>query len=278
MYFSGCYDMTINNPLFFGPTDTGTNYCFQAEPHGVRTTIKIKINGGWFSGTCAKRGGTNIDAFNVEDDYDTSYSTFDAIAVADTNDERWPTGSAVVKGKLYSSTSAATLDVPLHLDTTSSGTYAFGHFTTNNITTYRGGIYNSANAPNGIVLHAGSDPNFAIDRLQVMEVRALAFDIKNGMFIQERVTIADGDTTPDVSGGNIFVTSSNTGATAITDLDLPATDQIVYIIGGSNTNSSTIADSGNFNLSAGWTAGLDDVLVLWVQADNDYIELSRTDN
>ena len=95
---------------------------------------------------------------------------------------------------------------------------------------------------------------------------------------QTVVTIDDGDATPSVNGGNIFVTSSNTGATEITDLDNPIAGQVIYLIGGSNTNSSTIADGGNFNLSAGWTANVDDVLILLVQADNDYIELGRVDN
>lgn len=99
-----------------------------------------------------------------------------------------------------------------------------------------------------------------------------------GMLIQNTVTIAVDDTTPDVSLGNIFTTSANTVATAITDLDLPQVGQIVYIVGGSDTNASTIADSGNFNLSAAFTANLDDTLVLFVQADNDYVELSRSDN
>ena len=91
-------------------------------------------------------------------------------------------------------------------------------------------------------------------------------------------TIADGDATPSVAGGNIFTTSANTAATEITDLDNPIAGQTVTIIGGSNTNSSTIADSGNFNLSGAWTASLDDVLILYVQADNDYIEIGRVDN
>lgn len=102
--------------------------------------------------------------------------------------------------------------------------------------------------------------------------------IEGGMIIQDVVTIAADDTTPDVSGGNIFVTSANTGATAITDLDNPQVGQIIYLIGGSATYSSTIADSGNFALSASWTATVDEVLVLFVQADNDYIELSRSTN
>ena len=91
-----------------------------------------------------------------------------------------------------------------------------------------------------------------------------------------RATIAADDVTPDVSKANYFVTSANTGATAITDLDLPTVGQEVTICGGSNTNSSTIADSGNFNLDSAWTASLDSCLVLLVQADNDYVELGRS--
>lgn len=93
-----------------------------------------------------------------------------------------------------------------------------------------------------------------------------------------QTTIAADDTTPDVSSGIVFVTSANTGATAITDLDLPNVGTVLWICGGSATNSSTIADSGNFNLSAAFTAGLDDCIQLYVQADNDYFELSRVNN
>lgn len=94
----------------------------------------------------------------------------------------------------------------------------------------------------------------------------------------EQQTIAADDVTPDVSSGNVFVTSANTGATAITDLDSPKVGQLVVIIGGSDTNSSTIADSGNFALSAAFTAQADNVLGLYVQADNDYVELFRSTN
>jgi hypothetical protein len=94
----------------------------------------------------------------------------------------------------------------------------------------------------------------------------------------EACTIAADDATPDVAGCAVLTTSANTGATAITDLDNPVVGSIVCILGGSDTNSSTIADSGNFALSGAFTASLDDVLCLYVQADNDYIELSVTDN
>ena len=92
-------------------------------------------------------------------------------------------------------------------------------------------------------------------------------------------TIADGDTTPSVSSGNVFVTSANTGATAITDLDDPTVGQLIIIIGGSATNSSTIADGANFKLNGTtFTASVDESILLWVKADNYYVELSRSEN
>jgi len=95
---------------------------------------------------------------------------------------------------------------------------------------------------------------------------------------QNVITIDPNDTTPDVSRGNFFITSINGHATEITDLDNPTDGQILYIVGGSNTNSSTISDSGNFTLSAGWTASSGDTLTLFVRNDNDYVELTRSNN
>ena len=91
-------------------------------------------------------------------------------------------------------------------------------------------------------------------------------------------TIADGDATPDVDSCVVLTTSANTGATEITDLDNPVVGGIYLLIGGSATNSSTITDGGNFALSANWTASVDETLTLFVQADNDYIEVSRSTN
>ena len=42
--------------------------------------------------------------------------------------------------------------------------------------------------------------------------------------------------------------------------------------------SPTISDAGNFALSAGWTGSVDETLTLYIQADNDYIELARSTN
>lgn len=87
------------------------------------------------------------------------------------------------------------------------------------------------------------------------------------------------DVTPDVSGGNFFLTVENSGATAITDLDSPQAGQIVIIICGHTTNAPTIADSGNFALTAAWAPdSVGDSITLFVAADNTYYELARADN
>lgn len=92
-------------------------------------------------------------------------------------------------------------------------------------------------------------------------------------------TIAADDATPSISSGNVFITSANTGATAITDLDDVTVGQLVIIIGGSATNSSTIADGSNFKLNGTtFTASVDESILLWVKADNYYVEICRSTN
>lgn len=90
-------------------------------------------------------------------------------------------------------------------------------------------------------------------------------------------TIAADDATPDVAGGTVFVTSANTGATAITDFDNPRVGQHIILCGGSNTNSSTIANSGNFTMKGGaFVAAVGYCITFRVNADNDYVELGRS--
>jgi len=92
-------------------------------------------------------------------------------------------------------------------------------------------------------------------------------------------TIAVDDVTPDISGGNIFVTSANNGATAITDLDSPVAGQVVTIVCGSTTNASTLGDSGNFTLTGAWSPDtVGDNISLYVHADNTYYEIGRSNN
>jgi hypothetical protein len=99
------------------------------------------------------------------------------------------------------------------------------------------------------------------------------------------ITQATDDATPSVgviggcaadTGGNVLETSStNTGPLAITDLDNPIAGMILFVVGTGGANPSTIADAGNFALERDWQGDADNVLVLYVQADNDYVEVAR---
>lgn len=99
------------------------------------------------------------------------------------------------------------------------------------------------------------------------------------------ITQAADDATPAIgvlggcatdTGGNILQTSdANTGALAITDLDLPLVGQVIYIVGSGGADPSTIANGGNFELEGDWVGISGRVLTLYVRADNDYLELSR---
>jgi hypothetical protein len=115
-----------------------------------------------------------------------------------------------------------------------------------------------------------------------------------GALAQRVCTQTANDTTPSLGGAvaggcNILLTStSNTGATAITDLDdvLSGSDtfgtyeQIVYIVGQpSASNPTTIADAGNFELERAWTApgsGAEvNVLVLKTTNGSTFKEVTR---
>jgi hypothetical protein len=97
-------------------------------------------------------------------------------------------------------------------------------------------------------------------------------------FVHADCVIPDGDTSPSVLGCATLTTSANTSPTAITTFDDEIVGQVFTLCGGSATNSSTLADSGQFNLSGAFTAAVDDCVELKVQALNDFIELSRVNN
>ena len=170
----------------------------------------------------------------------------------------------------------------LYIDGVSEGTPAS---LTGDAGTNAGNTFLAKSPVNATLYYDGSIDNFQVfnkalstDDLATLYNSGTGTDSLGASSAGGPSTIAADDTTPDVSNNKYFVTSANTGATAISDLDNPKAGSEVCIIGGSATNSSTIADSGNFNLSASFTAGLDDVLCLYVVADNDYVEISRVDN
>lgn len=104
----------------------------------------------------------------------------------------------------------------------------------------------------------------------------------NGTIVNSVDTLTRADATPDVSGRNVWKYSStgNTVTVTITDFDNPVPNAIYTIIGQNDIGTLTINDGGNFSLAGGvnFTLGLNDILVLYCIADNNYIEVSRSDN
>ena len=99
-----------------------------------------------------------------------------------------------------------------------------------------------------------------------------------GAVYTDVITFANGDATPDVSGGNVFKTLNLT-ATTITGLDGGTAGQIVTII--INDNNTDFTDGTNFNLfrSLDWTtAAKDDVLVMVCVDGTKWTCINRMDN
>jgi parallel beta-helix repeat protein len=91
-------------------------------------------------------------------------------------------------------------------------------------------------------------------------------------------TAADGDTTPTVGGASTLLIAANTAPTAITQLDNGVAYQAVTLVATSATNPSTIADGGNFLLSANWTPDVDDTLTLFTVNGTTWYEICRSAN
>jgi len=89
------------------------------------------------------------------------------------------------------------------------------------------------------------------------------------------IAIAADDTTPDVAAGDTFVTNANTAATAITTLDNAITGRVYTIYGAGSTNASTIANSGNFVLTAAMTLSAGKWIQLQKAANGKFYEINR---
>lgn len=86
------------------------------------------------------------------------------------------------------------------------------------------------------------------------------------------------DTTPSVAKHSSLVSVANTVATAITDIDDAVVGKEIRLKSGSIVNAITIAVAGKFSLlTAPWTPGLNDVIILKKRSDGKFIELSRVD-
>jgi hypothetical protein len=95
--------------------------------------------------------------------------------------------------------------------------------------------------------------------------------------VKEINTIAANDTTPSVRVGTIFRTSANGGATAITNFNDGFDGQRILVIGGSDTNASTMASGTYLKLSAAMTLGqYDSIELIFDKTNNVWIEIGRT--
>jgi len=88
-------------------------------------------------------------------------------------------------------------------------------------------------------------------------------------------SFADGDATPDVSGGTYFKTA-NTGATTITDFDGATNAEITILAGDGDTtiqNNANITPEGalDFTMDANWT-------VVFIHNGTKWVEKSRSAN
>jgi hypothetical protein len=98
-------------------------------------------------------------------------------------------------------------------------------------------------------------------------------------FVPVSANLTANDVTPDVSTASVWKSVANSGATVLTDLDSPIVGAFYTIICGSATNPISIADGAPFSLSAAWAPdSVGDNIVLYVNADNDYYEISRSNN
>lgn len=105
----------------------------------------------------------------------------------------------------------------------------------------------------------------------------------DGKFFEiARTTVSDdieafdaNDTTPSVDGGTEFVIGANTQATAITALDDSVAGTTYTIHGAGSTYASTIANSGNFVLTAAMTLSEGHSITV-IKVGTKFYEISRT--
>ncbi|ANW96735.1 hypothetical protein AXE80_10815 [Wenyingzhuangia fucanilytica] len=128
---------------------------------------------------------------------------------------------------------------------------------------------NQSTVKNGANLVLGSDcvltPTTELHLIAQDGGKFIEVDRKDLSASTTIVTLAADATTADANNGDEFKTSANTGATAITDIENAIAGEYYTIRGGSDTNSTTIANSGKFSLTATMTL-----------ANNTFIEVYYT--
>lgn len=92
--------------------------------------------------------------------------------------------------------------------------------------------------------------------------------------LESKVTLAAGATTADAALGTWFVTVANAGATAFTNITNAVAGETYTLEGGSSTNATTVAASGNFLLTGSFTASAGAILKVKYNGSK-FVEVSR---
>ena len=101
------------------------------------------------------------------------------------------------------------------------------------------------------------------------------FTLTGRMKLLGSIRFNDGDTTPDVKGGNLFYTN-NERATTITDFDNGSEGQILII--NFRDNNTTLQDGiNNLRLAGNFVGTVDDTIML-IYTNSLWLEISRSIN
>ena len=92
------------------------------------------------------------------------------------------------------------------------------------------------------------------------------------------ITPADGATTLNAALGSDFIIGVNSAPTALTAITGGKRGQTVTIVGADNTNPTTIADGGNFALSAAITLNANTAITLKTYDGTQWLEMCRSVN
>ena len=255
---SGHDDMSIvNNQIYGVRRDYGIRYVSQ----GKRLTIKgNRVVGFGADGSQTNPIGIRVDPVEALDVCEISGNLIADNALASGTGTLYgmfvrPSVGALTKLNITDNTidmQTSRVQVGLYLSTTGSGTLGGGVVERNRVYVTAG---NTAESYGGTGLVA-----------------------INGM-----ATATADDATPSVRGIRALLIPSNTGATAITQLDDSVPGQQVTIVLTNATNPSTIADSATFMLAAGaaWGGSIDDTITLFTVnggASAVWREISRSAN
>jgi hypothetical protein len=100
-------------------------------------------------------------------------------------------------------------------------------------------------------------------------------ELKRENVTSTAIAFAANATAPDVTGGDKFITVANSGATALNTLTNAVTGKVYTLFGGSSTNATTIANAGNFVLTAAMTLNAGTWINLQKAADGKFYEINR---